>query len=75
MELSIKRFNQVKRLNEIVTNNKMFSTSDVFVCDSFGSKADARSLLGLMSLNYVKPVNICCENNLANYIIEEINNS
>lgn len=71
MDFFIKRFNQVKRLHDVVSRSKMFANTEVKIADAFGSVADAKSLLGMMSLNYNKPINIICENNeLTCYLIK-----
>lgn len=71
MEFFIKRFNQVKRLHDVVSRSKMFANTEVKITDAFGSVADAKSLLGMMSLNYNKPISIICENNeLTCYLIK-----
>lgn len=71
MEFFIHRFNQVKRLHDVVSRSKMFADVDVKIVDAFGSIADAKSLLGMMSLNYNRPIKITCENNeLTNYLIK-----
>ena len=71
MEFLIKRFNQVKRLHDVVSRSKMFTNTEVKIADAFGSAANARSLLGMMALNYNKPINIICENNeLTCYLIK-----
>lgn len=71
MEFFIKRFNQVKRLHDVVSRSKMFTNTEVKIADAFGSAANARSLLGMMALNYNKPIKIICENNeLTCYLIK-----
>lgn len=71
MEFFIKRFNQVKRLHDVVSRSKMFTNTEVKIADYFGSMANAKSLLGMMSLNYNKPIKIICENNeLTCYLIK-----
>lgn len=71
MEFFIHRFNQVKRLHDVVSRSKMFIDVNVKIADAFGSIADAKSLLGMMSLNYNRPIKIICENNeLTDYLIK-----
>ncbi len=38
---------------------------EVGVCDARGAKADAKSILGLMSLDFTRPVQVVCENRRA----------
>ena len=38
---------------------------EVDVCDARGAKADAKSILGLMSLDFTRPVQVVCENRRA----------
>lgn len=40
-------------------------TGDVDVHDANGSIADARSILGMMSLDYSRPVKVVCEDETA----------
>ena len=72
MSFFIHIFNQVKKLHEIVSLDKRFENSVVKVKDEFGSMADARSLLGMMSLNYNSPVTISCDSKLEEVIADAI---
>jgi len=54
----IESFIDVQTLHDLATN----SVAHVTVFDTNGSNANAKSILGLMSLSYVEPVAIECEN-------------
>lgn len=54
----IESFIDVQTLHELATN----SIDHVAVFDANGSNANAKSILGLMSLSYVEPIAIECEN-------------
>lgn len=54
----IESFIDVQTLHELATN----SIDHVAVFDANGSNANAKSILGLMSLSYIEPVAIECEN-------------
>lgn len=71
MYFRIIRFSQVKKIYEVITQNKKFDNCNVYISDAFGSIADARSILGMMSLNYTKPVKIeCSKKDLTSFIID-----
>lgn len=75
MYFRIIRFSQVKKIYETITKNDKFNNYNVYLKDAFGSIADARSLLGMMALNYTKPVKIECSNNdLTNFLITNLEN-
>lgn len=57
----IESFIDVQTLHDLATN----SVAHVTVFDTNGSNANAKSILGLMSLSYVEPVAIECENSLS----------
>lgn len=57
-DIAITSFGQVQRF---VTAAQRCS-DDVGVHDANGSIADARSILGMMSLDYSHPVKVVCEN-------------
>jgi hypothetical protein len=54
----IESFIDVQTLHELATN----SIDHVAVFDANGSNANAKSILGLMSLSYIEPIAIECEN-------------
>lgn len=54
----IESFIDVQALHELATN----SIDHVAVFDANGSNANAKSILGLMSLSYIEPIAIECEN-------------
>ena len=54
----IDSFNKVRGLQNAASQ---FPSWNIKVSDSRGSVADARSILGLMSLTYIDPVTICIE--------------
>lgn len=56
-EIKITNFAEVKTLCKLAQDIDI----EIGVHDANGSVADAKSLLGLMSLDYSKPVNIVCE--------------
>lgn len=56
-QIKVSNFREVK---EIVSAASM-SLNEIGVHDMKGSIADAKSILGLMSLDYSKPVTVVCE--------------
>lgn len=54
----IESFIDVQTLHELATN----SIDHVAAFDANGSNANAKSILGLMSLSYIEPIAIECEN-------------
>lgn len=56
-EVRITNFTEVKTLCQLAQDINV----EVAVHDANGSVADAKSMLGLMSLDYSKPVEIVCE--------------
>lgn len=56
-QVKISNFQEVKK---IVTAASM-SLNDIGIHDMKGSIADAKSILGMMSLDYSRPVNVYCE--------------
>lgn len=54
----IDSFHKVRGLQNAASQ---FPSWPIKVCDSKGSVADARSILGLMSLSYIDPVTICID--------------
>lgn len=56
--LKIENFTEVKTINQLAQDLQC----DIGIHDANGSIADAKSLLGLMSLDYSKPVSVVCEN-------------
>lgn len=54
----IESFIDVQTLHELATN----SIDHVTAFDANGSNANAKSILGLMSLSYIEPIAIECEN-------------
>lgn len=56
--LKIENFTEVKTMNQLAQDLQC----DIGIHDANGSIADAKSLLGLMSLDYSKPVSVVCEN-------------
>lgn len=57
-EVSIRSFSQVQHLVSVACEHK----DDVGVHDARGSIADAKSILGMMSLDYTRPVKIVSDN-------------
>lgn len=55
--ISISSFQEVKTLCNLARDIQ----SPIAVHDFRGSTADAKSMLGLMSLDYSKPVDVVCE--------------
>lgn len=53
-QITITKFSEVRALQNVASEYPI----DIWVQDSNGSDADAKSLLGLMSLSYTEPVNI-----------------
>lgn len=56
--IAITSFGQVQRF----VTAAQCCRDDVGVHDANGSIADARSILGMMSLDYSRPVKVVCEN-------------
>lgn len=57
-QIKISNFNEVKSIMAAATN----CANDIGVHDAKGSIADAKSILGLMSLDYTHPVLLVSEN-------------
>ncbi len=57
-EVKISNFNEVKNIMNAATT----CGDDIGVHDARGAIADAKSILGLMSLDYTKPVKLVSEN-------------
>ncbi len=57
-QVKISNFNEVKRIMNAATK----CLDDIGVHDTKGSIADAKSILGLMSLDYTHPVLLVSEN-------------
>lgn len=57
-QIKISSFNEVKTIVAAATS----CLDQIGVHDQQGSIADAKSILGMMSLDYSSPVNIVCEN-------------
>ena len=57
-EIKISNFNEVKNIMTAATR----CNDEIGVHDDRGSIADAKSILGLMSLDYTKPVKLVSEN-------------
>lgn len=57
-QVKISNFNEVKRIMNAATK----CLDDIGVHDTKGSIADAKSILGLMSLDYTNPVLLVSEN-------------
>ncbi len=57
-EIKISNFNEVKNIMTAAT----CCNDEIGVHDARGSIADAKSILGLMSLDYTKPVKLVSEN-------------
>lgn len=53
-EIRITNFSEVRALQSVASEYPI----DIWVEDSNGSSADAKSLLGLMSLSYLEPVKV-----------------
>ena len=58
-EIKITNFSEVRTLRHVASE----SSIDSWVMDSNGSSADAKSLLGLMSLSYAEPIKIVVDDN------------
>lgn len=58
IEVEITNFEQVSRLNRIASSPEC--NEAITVSNSNGCSADARSLLGMMSLNYSENVTLSC---------------
>lgn len=58
-EIKITNFSEVRILQHVASEYPI----DIWVMDSNGSSADAKSLLGLMSLSYTEPVKIVVDDN------------
>lgn len=56
--MKISRFSQLRKINEVATNSKTYSKNSLKIQDYKGSIADARSILGMMSLDYNCPVKL-----------------
>lgn len=68
-EVTIANFRHVRALQSAANN----FDCDITVTDFNGSIADAKSILGLMSLNYAKPVTIWAEDaDVLNLIVRAI---
>lgn len=57
-QVTIKNFSEVKNIMSAATSCR----DDIGVHDTKGAIADAKSILGLMSLDYTKPVLLVSEN-------------
>ena len=56
--MEISRVSQLRKINEVATNSKTYSKNSLKIQDYKGSIADARSILGMMSLDYNYPVKL-----------------
>ncbi len=57
-EIKVSNFSEVKNIMNAATS----CTDDIGVHDARGAIADAKSILGLMSLDYTQPVKLVSEN-------------
>ncbi|MDD3428708.1 MAG: HPr family phosphocarrier protein [Oscillospiraceae bacterium] len=64
-QVNIKSFQQVRNIVDVASQ----CYDDIGVHDEHGAIADAKSILGLMSLDYTKPVKLVSENA---HIIDEL---
>lgn len=60
-QVTVNNFSEVKNILSAATS----SVADIGVHDTKGSIADAKSILGLMSLDYTKPVLLVSEDEAA----------
>ena len=58
-EIKITNLSEVRTLQHVASEYPI----DIWVMDSNGSSADAKSLLGLMSLSYAEPIKIVVDDN------------
>lgn len=56
--MKISRFSQLRKINEVAMNSKTYSKNYLKIQDYKGSIANARSILGMMSLDYNYPVKL-----------------
>ena len=55
------KISNVNQIRTLVTSASK-SLADIGVHDSFGAIADAKSILGMLNLDYSRPVSVVCEN-------------
>ena len=60
-QIKISNFTEVKNIMNAATH----CVDEIGVHDGKGSIADAKSILGLMSLDFTRPVQVVCENRRA----------